>query len=197
VLNTLNQLQTMVLDHMDGGQKSAATSNFGTAGNPMFDNPPGCYMYKQGNFLTQSGFFPDNVIKNLDSTVGIFPFPGKTAGEHPVEGGGDLAALFSANNDAAKKTMNFMTSKAFDDALAKRGGYIGPRKDTDMAQYPDDTTRQFASIAYKSTSFVFDGSDQMPGVVGSGSFWREMTSWISGQESAKQALDNIEASWPK
>jgi alpha-glucoside transport system substrate-binding protein len=81
--------------------------------------------------------------------------------------------------------------------MAATGGYLSPRKDVDMSKYPNDTTRQFATIAYQSTAFAFDGSDQMPGAVGSGSFWKEMTAWISGQETAKQALDNIEASWPK
>lgn len=197
VLNTLNQLQSLVLDHVNGGQKAVATNNFGTAGNPMFANPPGCYMYRQGNFLTQQGFFPDNVVQNLDATVGVFPMPGKTASEHPVEGGGDLAGLFSGNNASAKKVMQFIASKDYADQMAKTDGYLSPRKDVTMANYPNDTTRQFATIAYQSTTFVFDGSDQMPGAVGSGSFWREMTAWINGQESAKQALDNIEASWPK
>ncbi len=199
VLDVLNQIQQLVLapGHVNGGQASVATNNFGTAGNPMFSNPPGCYMYRQGNFLTQSGFFPDEVVKNLDSTVGIFPMPGKTAAEKPVLGGGDLFGLFSANNDAAKKAIQYMTSTDFGNALAKRGGYLSPRKDTDMTAYPDDTTRQFATIAYQSTAFAFDGSDQMPGAVGSGSFWKEMTAWIAGQEDAKTALDNIEASWPK
>ena len=44
--------------------------------------------------------------------------------------------------------------------------------------------------------FRFDGSDQMPGAVGAGSFWKEMTDWITG-ESTQDALDNIEKSWPK
>ena len=35
----------------------------------------------------------------------------------------------------------------------------------------------------------------MPGEVGSDSFWKEMTAWITG-ESTKDALDNIEQSWP-
>ena len=30
--------------------------------------------------------------------------------------------------------------------------------------------------------FRFDGSDLMPGAVGAGSFWKEMTAWITGQE---------------
>ena len=42
--------------------------------------------------------------------------------------------------------------------------------------------------------FRFDGSDLMPGAVGAGSFWKEMTDWINGQ-STKETLDNIEDSW--
>ncbi len=61
---------------------------------------------------------------------------------------------------------------------------------------PTQTLQDIATIAYESTEFVFDGSDQMPGEVGSGSFWREMTAYISGQQEAEAALDNIESSWP-
>ena len=43
--------------------------------------------------------------------------------------------------------------------------------------------------------FRFDGSDLMPGAVGAGAFWKEMTDWITGK-STKDALDNIEKSWP-
>jgi alpha-glucoside transport system substrate-binding protein len=35
----------------------------------------------------------------------------------------------------------------------------------------------------------------MPGAVGAGTFWKDMTAWISGQESLDQALKNIDASW--
>jgi alpha-glucoside transport system substrate-binding protein len=54
-----------------------------------------------------------------------------------------------------------------------------------------------AQIAYAATSFVFDASDEMPGAVGSGSFWREMTSWIGGETSLDSALRAIDASWPR
>jgi alpha-glucoside transport system substrate-binding protein len=74
---------------------------------------------------------------------------------------------------------------------------MAPRKDADLSGYKSETSKNFANIQNQATQWVFDGSDQMPGEVGSGSFWREMTAWISGQEDAKKALDNIEASWPK
>ena len=44
-----------------GGPKSIVATNFRTGGNPLFDPPPGCYMYKQGNFVAHKGGFPDAV----------------------------------------------------------------------------------------------------------------------------------------
>ena len=43
----------------------------------------------------------------------------------------------------------------------------------------------------------FDGSDAMPGAVGAGTFWKEMTNFVSGQEDLDTALKNIDASWPQ
>ncbi len=77
------------------------------------------------------------------------------------------------------------------------GGFISPHKTFDLSQYPDETTREIAKLAYEATVFRFDGSDQMPGAVGAGSFWKSMVAWIAGQRSQDQALNEIEASWPK
>ena len=182
---------------VNGGQKAIGGIPFGTAGNPMFQAKPGCYMFKQGNFITQAGFFPANVLKDIDNQVGVFQFPGTTAASHPVEGGGDLAALFSGNNDSAKKILKFMFTPTFGTSAAKAGGYISPFKSFPQTAYPDNITRQMANIAYKATSFAFDGSDQMPGAVGSGSFWVQMTKWVGGNTSEDAALKAIDASWPK
>jgi alpha-glucoside transport system substrate-binding protein len=183
--------------NVNGGRSAIAGNNFATAANPMFDPQPGCFMYRQGNFVARDGGFPDAVLADIDNKVGVFPMPGLTATDKPVLGGGDLAALFSADNEAARKVMQFMTAKQFGSvSWAAQNGFISPRTDFDVSRYPNELTRQMAQVAYDSTEFVFDGSDQMPGVVGSGSFWREMTAWISGQTDESTALSNIEASWP-
>ena len=44
--------------------------------------------------------------------------------------------------------------------------------------------------------FRFDGSDLMPGAVGSGSFWKEGSDFITGANDLDQFLDKVEASWP-
>ncbi|MCW2699518.1 MAG: hypothetical protein JWQ45_1053 [Blastococcus sp.] len=199
VLDVLNQIDQLLLadGRTNGGRQSIASNNFNTAANPMFDPTPGCYMYRQGNFVAQEGGFPEEVRANLDETVGVFPMPGKTAEEKPVLGGGDLAGIFSKNNKSAQKLVQFLASADFGaQSYGATGNWISPRTDFDVSLYPNQTEASIAKIAYESTAFVFDGSDQMPGEVGSGSFWRDMTAWISGQEDAKTALDNIESSWP-
>ena len=45
------------------------------------------------------------------------------------------------------------------------------------------------------TTFRFDGSDLMPGAVGSGTLWTGMVDWISGTDSASM-LATVEQSWP-
>jgi alpha-glucoside transport system substrate-binding protein len=180
-----------------GGRKSIAGNNFGTAGNPMFKQPPGCFMYKQGNFVAAKGFFPDAVVDDIDNQVGVFGFPPATAGgDNPVEGGGDLVGLFNKDSAAAQTIIKYMATKDFGASDAKTGQYISPHKDFDVSNYPTQTIRDIAQIAYASTAFGFDGSDAMPGAVGSGTFWKDMTAWISGQKDLDQALKDIDASWP-
>jgi alpha-glucoside transport system substrate-binding protein len=36
----------------------------------------------------------------------------------------------------------------------------------------------------------------MPGEVGSGSFWKGMTDWVSGTVDLDTALEEIDAAWP-
>jgi alpha-glucoside transport system substrate-binding protein len=43
----------------------------------------------------------------------------------------------------------------------------------------------------------FDASDLMPAAVGQGTFWKEMTAFVSGQIDQATALQEIDASWPK
>ena len=52
-----------------------------------------------------------------------------------------------------------------------------------------------ASVA-ESSVFRFDGSDQMPGAVGSGSFWTGMVDYTSGRTDLDATLQAIDASWP-
>jgi hypothetical protein len=184
-----------------GGQSAIASNNFATAGNPMFnanntESSPGCWMYKQGSFVVAPGDFPTPVLNNQDKYLGVFRFPGTSASSKPVEGGGDLAALFSGKNKYAIKIMKYMLSPTFGAFAAKHANLISPFKSFNMNNYPSALYRSMAQIAYQATDFAFDASDQMPGAVGTGTFWSEVTKWVSGQENTSSMLSNIDSSWP-
>jgi alpha-glucoside transport system substrate-binding protein len=179
-----------------GGAKGAANSNWQTVANPMFasNTKPGCWMQKQGNFIT--GFYPKAVQSSLDSSVGVFGFPpAESGGDNPTVGGGDLATLLN-NSKNAQEVMKLMSQTNLGNEAAKSGAYISPHKDFDTSLYPNTIVKGAADVAYKSTSFLFDGSDAMPASVGAGSFWKQMVAWFAGEESLDKALSAIDDSWP-
>ena len=176
-----------------GGRKSIASNDFGTAGNPMFDPKPGCMLYKQGSFITT--FFPKNVQADLPGNVGVFYFPpAQAGGQKPILGGGDMAVLLH-NTAGAREVMKMLADKSIGEK-AMGTSFLSPHKDFDTSLYQGAIAQQVAQITYSSSFFLFDGSDQMPGAVGAGTFWKDMTAWISGQETLDTALKNIDNSWP-
>jgi alpha-glucoside transport system substrate-binding protein len=178
-----------------GGRKGVVSNNYGTAINPMFDNPPKCMLHRQGNFITQKGFITEKVRPNLDEEVGVFQLPGTDAANKPLLVGGDLAGAFSSDEDT-KKALEYIASPSFAFTNMAASSYLSPYKEFDLNKYEDTTTEEIAKLAYGSTVARFDGSDLMPGAVGAGSFWKGMTAWVSGQKSLDEALKDIEDSWP-
>ncbi len=72
------------------------------------------------------------------------------------------------------------------------GGWVSANKGLDVNNLASPIDKLSGEILQDPDAvFRFDGSDMMPGEVGAGSFWTEMTNWITG-ESTKDALDNIE-----
>ncbi|MFL6273067.1 MAG: ABC transporter substrate-binding protein, partial [Actinomycetes bacterium] len=101
VVQAANEFQKLALDdgNVFGGRKSVVSTNFGVAMNPEFQDPPKCFLHRQGNFITQKGFLKDSVRQNLDQEVGVFQLPGTDAGTKPLLVGGDLAGAFSNDDD--------------------------------------------------------------------------------------------------
>ena len=178
-----------------GGRKSINSTSVLIAGNPMFQDPPKCYLHRQASFLTQPGSFPDEVVANLDEEAGVFPLPAIEEGEGvPVMGGGDLAGLFSSGDEDSETVLAYLIGPDYP-GYPESGGYISAHKDYDVSMQPNNTMKVISEIAYNSTEFRFDGSDQMPGEVGAGSFWRGMVEWIDGK-ALDDVLAEIDESWP-
>ncbi len=178
-----------------GGPEGILSTPFGDAATPLFDEQPGCYLHRQGNFIT--GFFPDAVQKNLAANVGTFVLPPVEGGfdGQPILGGGDMAAMFTYDTDVVQ-VMEFIGSADFGGPWAQTGGWLSPHKTFDNTQYADETTRQIAELAQGADLFRFDASDLMPPSIGAGTFWDEMVAWIAGDTELPDALAAIEEDWP-
>jgi alpha-glucoside transport system substrate-binding protein len=177
-----------------GGAKGIVSTSFGDAPAPMFSNPPKCWLHKQGNFIVS--FFPkDRELKpNVD--YGFFYLPGiDPQYGKPALVGGDVWAMFN-DRPEVRAVMEWFTRAEHLKTWLASGGTIAPQKDADLSWYGNDIDRGVADILANATSVRFDGSDLMPGEVGAGSFWKEMTSWVSGSEDLDTALKNIDSSWP-
>jgi alpha-glucoside transport system substrate-binding protein len=182
--------------NVQGGGEAIVSQPFGEAGNPSFEDPPACYMHRQGNFIT--GFFPEEIQQNLDEAVRVMIFPPYEGGYdgQPVLGGGDLAALFNGEDEESKEVMRFLTADDFGAEWAQIGGWLSPHATFDASNYPDETTKTIAELVANADVFRFDASDLMPAEVGAGTFWTGMVDWITGAKSTEDVTAEIEASWP-
>ena len=176
-----------------GGRGAISTTAFGDAPKPMFENPPKCWLHKQGNFITT--FFPEGLVAGVD--YDFFYLPGvDPAYGSPVLGAGDIYAMFK-DRPEVRAVMQYFSTGASIEGWVKAGGAIATYNDASLDWYQDPVSRKVAEILQNATTFRFDGSDLMPSAVGAGTFWKSMTSWVSESISLDTALKEIDASWPK
>ncbi len=179
-----------------GGNQRVATTNFGDAGTPMFANPPKCWLLDQGNFITT--FFEKNtpgVTAGVDYDFYPLPAIDPQYGA-PVEFGGDLFSMFHDRPEVRAVVQFFTTYLAIQPWIkAGGGGALSPHNDAVVADYTTDLDRKLAQTLSQAPNVRFDGSDLMPAEVGSGSFWKGMTDYISGASDLDTALKTIQAGW--
>jgi alpha-glucoside transport system substrate-binding protein len=175
-----------------GGTKAIASTAFGDAPKPMFDNPPKAWLHKQGNFITS--FFPTNLVAGVDYDVFYLP-PIDPALGTPFEVAGDIYGAFNDRPDVRAVLQYFTLGESLKTWIEANGA-IGPQNDADLEWYQDPTLKKIAGMIKNATAVRFDGSDSMPAAVGTGSFWKAMTSWVSGSITEDVALKEIDASWP-
>ena len=185
--------------NVNGGGKAIAATNFGTTAALFAKDKNKCFMMRQGSFITD--FFPDAIKAeykaNNFTNVGVFKLPAPAGTTDAVLGGGDLAAAFD-DKAATQKVLNFILSDKLGQGamLSKYPSYLSAHKTFPSAGYSNPITKNIAGILSSAKLFGFDGSDLAPAIVNA-TEWKELTNWISGKKTQKQAFDAIDASWSK
>jgi len=182
-----------------GDVKSIATTPFTDAGFPILEGK--CFLHRQASFYQANWATAKKDVKVAeDGDIWAFYLPGKTADVMPLLGGGEFAAAFN-DRPEVKAFQAYLTSPEWSNAKAKatpNGGWLSANKKLDPANLAKPIDQlSFKLLTDDKTVFRFDGSDLMPGAVGSGSFWKGMTDWVALGKSSKDVADAIESSWPK
>ncbi len=162
-----------------GGPNAVLTINFGDSPDALFTTPPNAYMHKQATFIKSFilDHFP-NLVPGED--FDFFPFPPiDPQYGTPALGAADMFAMFNDTPDA-RAFMEYIVSAEAQEIWVHELGKLSANKQVNPAVYPDDLTRKAAEILVNASTFRFDGSDLMPGAVGSGSFWTGILDYVSG-----------------
>jgi alpha-glucoside transport system substrate-binding protein len=179
-------------DFVLGGAQSIPSTSFQEAGLPLLDGE--CFMHRQANFYGNQ--WPEGTTKGPDGQVNTFYFPAANADDpKPMLGGGELIGTF-ADRPEVKAVAEYLIGTEFANNRLALGNWLSANKNADTSLITDPLEKTFNELLLNSEIYRFDGSDLMPGPVGSGSFWSEMVEWVVGAQDTATTLENIEASWP-
>jgi alpha-glucoside transport system substrate-binding protein len=185
-------------DYVNGGfgdARSIASTEFTDGGLPILDGE--CAMHRQASFYAAN--WPDgtDVSENGDAFAFYLPPMSEDFGS-PILGGGEFVTAFS-DAPEVQALMTYISGGEWVNEKGKattRGGFVSANKNLDVANVASPIDKLSVEILQDPKAvFRFDGSDLMPGAVGAGSFWKEMTAWIGEDQSTQDTLDNIESSW--
>jgi alpha-glucoside transport system substrate-binding protein len=176
-----------------GDVRSILTTGFAQAGQPVLDGQ--CAMHHQANF--QAANWPEGTVVAPEGDVWAFMTPPIDASRgESITGGGEMIGAYK-DTPEVQAYLAYMASADFANNRVKLGGVISANKGLDPNNAQSELDKQSIKLLQDpKTVFRFDGSDLMPGAVGSNSFWKGIVTWLNGTP-AQEVADTIESSWPK
>ncbi|TME38266.1 MAG: carbohydrate ABC transporter substrate-binding protein [Chloroflexi bacterium] len=175
-----------------GGKSAMVATAFGDSGNPMFTNPPKCYMHHQASFITDF-FTKANPALKPGEDFNFFMTPdidSKYAGA--VTGAGDLFGMFK-DTPQARALIKYLTTPQAQAIWVKRGGALSANKQ--VTDYPDKISADSAKALTSAGVFRFDASDLMPEAMNQ-AFWKAVLDYVndpSKLDSILTSLDKVQA----
>jgi alpha-glucoside transport system substrate-binding protein len=132
----------------------------------VFGPKPKAQLYFEGGFV--GGIATQQVNKNLKpgKTIADFPWPTiKASLDHPIVGAADFAAAFK-DSPEVRKFLKYISTGAAGSIWVSTNAVISPNKKVPAKAYPSVLSRAEAHQLATAKTFVFDGSDLLPGAFG-------------------------------
>lgn len=173
-----------------GGVQYMLATNFGNAGGPMFTNPPGCYMERQGNFITDF-YVKNNPNVKPGTDFNFFAFPDINSQYSGVEQvAGDLFGMFK-DTPQARALMKYLTTPEAQSIWVKRGGALSPNKQVAASSYPDDLSRSLAQTLTAAKTPRFSAGDMMPDAM-TKAFYQGVLNFVQNPNQLDSILNTLE-----
>ncbi len=173
-----------------GGKQGMLAANFGTAGDPMFANPPKCYMDHQGDFMT-TFFTQDNPGLKPVQGYDFFMFPdinSKYTGS--IQVAGDLFGMFR-DTPQARELIKYLTTPQAQGIWVKRGGALSPNKQLPQDSYPDQLAAKEGQIMTSATTARFSAGDLMPQAM-TNAFYKAVLDYVQNPGDLDSILANLD-----
>ncbi len=176
---------------VDGGAMAVGMTDFRDSPAGLFAAPPRCYLHRQASFI--ASYLPEGVRLGRDVDFFYFPAPASDNLGKPVLGSGTLAVI-TKDSPTARAFVEFLKTPIAHEVWMAQKSFLTPHLGVNPGTYASDAARKQGDILLKATTFRFDGSDLMPGPVGTGAFWTGMVDYVGGA-SAGEVAERIQKVW--
>ena len=180
--------------------RSLLLTNFGSAGQPMFQRSPGCFLEHQGSFIT--GFYARHELGSAPAGR-AHPQPGtdfdfvrfprfESVIRRSDQVAGDLLAMFR-DTPEARRLIAYLATPQAQAAWIRRAGStaISASHRVPSRLYPDPVSRRVARALTGATDVRFDASDSMPRVMAA-AFTRAVLEYVSDPSRLSHLLRQLD-----
>ena len=193
VKDALNEMLKIVNDqYMAGGVDTVLGIAFTDSIGRVFGTNPKAEMLYEGGFVGGIAIGETNPSLKPGVDIDFFEFPQiDPAQSVDVVGGGDVAAAFVNNEDVAK-LMDYLATPDAGRIWVSTGAIASPNEAVPEDAYPNELVKKEARELKEAKSFLFDGSDLLPGTLGQ-NFGTLLQNVIKNPDDMDKLLNDYQA----
>jgi alpha-glucoside transport system substrate-binding protein len=167
VKDALTEMVKIVNDkYVAGGIDTALAIDFVTGIGRVFSKNPVAEMYMEGGFVGGIALGQVNPDLKVGQDIDSFEWPQiDSQYGSPLVGGGDVAAAMVNNEDVAK-LIEYLSTPGAGTIWVSTGAIVSPNNGVTEAAYPNELVKKESDQVKNAKTFLFDGSDLMPGTAG-------------------------------
>jgi alpha-glucoside transport system substrate-binding protein len=193
VKDALTEMTKVINDkYVAGGIDTALGIGFVDGIGRVFSKNPVAEMYMEGGFVGGIALGDVNPDLKVGEDIDFFQWPTiDEAHGNPLVGGGDVASAFVNDEDVAK-LIEYLASPEAGKVWVSTGAIASPNEGVTSTDYPNELVAKEADQLKEAESFLFDGSDLLPGTLGQ-DFGTLLQNVIKTPNNMDSLLDDYQA----